>query len=108
MLKDNDISVQEYDKISKYKNLDIETEKILHLNSGTMTVVALGTIKKETLTRYLAVPAYKENKKLLFAELLISSRKYYQHEWKNITQHMQQKKKKKNRIHIITTFFHPG
>ena len=48
--KDNDISVNEYDKISKYKELKIESEKIWHLRTISVPVIvgALGQTKKET------------------------------------------------------------
>ena len=46
----NNISVKKYDKISKYKDLKIEVEKIWYLKTYTMPVIlgALGMIKKET------------------------------------------------------------
>ena len=44
----NNISVKEYDKRSKYKYLEIEIEKICHLKTTTMPVIdlALGMNKK--------------------------------------------------------------
>ena len=81
---DNNISVKEYNKISKYKDLEIEIEK----KSGTlkqpiMTVIVgvRGMIKKgtdECITRYLALLAYMKYKIMYFAELLISFGEYCQ------------------------------
>ena len=90
MLSNSNISVKEYYKISKYKNLKIEIEKIWHLKTTTMPVIvgALGMIKKgqiNTLIRYLTVPAYMKYKKLHFAELLISLGDYYQCDLKSNT-----------------------
>ena len=56
---DNNISVKESNKISKYKIQETETEKMRPLKTSTVPVIvgALGRIKKDrnTLTRYLAV-----------------------------------------------------
>ena len=35
---DNNISVKEYNKISKYKHMEIETEKMWHLKITTMEI----------------------------------------------------------------------
>ena len=45
---DNNISVKEYNKISKYKDLDIEIEKMWHFITTTMSVIieALCMIKR--------------------------------------------------------------
>ena len=50
LLIDYNISVKEYDKINKYKDLKIEIEKMRHLKTTTMSVImgALGRIKKGT------------------------------------------------------------
>ena len=47
---DDNISVKEYNKISKYKDQEIETEKMWHLKTTIMSVIvgAQGIIKKET------------------------------------------------------------
>ena len=56
----NNRSVKEYNKIIKYKNLEIEIEKMLHLKTTTVPVRMgdLGMIKKgqiNTFIKYLAV-----------------------------------------------------
>ena len=47
---DNNISVKEYNKISKYKHMEIEIEKMRHFNPATVPVIvgALGMIRKGT------------------------------------------------------------
>ena len=44
---DNNISVKKYNKISNYKDLEIETEKMWHLKTTTLSVImgALDIIK---------------------------------------------------------------
>ena len=64
------------DEIEKRRHLKITTEPVI--------VVSLGIIKKgqlNTLTYYLAVPAYIKYKKLHFAELLIFFEQHNQCEW---------------------------
>ena len=48
--KDKNISVKEYNKISKFEDLEIKAEKIGHLKITTVPVivVALGMIEEET------------------------------------------------------------
>ena len=48
--KDNNTSVKEYEKRSKYKDLEIEIEKMLHLETTTIPVIvgAQVMIKKRT------------------------------------------------------------
>ena len=63
-----DISVKEFNKIRKYKDLERENEKMCHLKTSAVPVIVgtLGMIKKETdkhETRYLAVPAYTKGPK---------------------------------------------
>ena len=43
---DNNISIKEYNRISRYKDLKVEIEKIWHLKTATIPVVvgALGMI----------------------------------------------------------------
>ena len=50
VLTSNNISVKEYNKINKNRDLQIEIEKICHLKTNTMSVIvgALGMIKKGT------------------------------------------------------------
>ena len=47
---DNNISAKEFDKLSKYKDLQIEIEKMWHLKTRIIPVIvgALGVIKKGT------------------------------------------------------------
>ena len=56
-MSDNNILVEEYNKISKYKNLEIETEKIWHLKTTVAVIVgALHIIKKGTEERINKIP----------------------------------------------------
>ena len=50
MPRDDNISVKEYNKISKYKDLEMEIEKMWHLKTTTVLgiVWALDIIKKRT------------------------------------------------------------
>ena len=52
MPTDNNISVKEYYKISKYKNLKIKIKKMWHFKTTTQPIIvkALCMIKKETET----------------------------------------------------------
>ena len=47
---DKNVSVAEFEKLSKYKELEIEVEKLWHMKAVTIPVVigALGMIKKGT------------------------------------------------------------
>ena len=47
---DKNVSVAEFEKLSKYKDLEIEVEKLWHMKTVTIPVVigALGMIKKGT------------------------------------------------------------
>ena len=47
---DNNISVKEYYKISQFKDMENEVEKLYHLKTTTLPVIvgALGMIKKRT------------------------------------------------------------
>ena len=55
---DNNISVKEYNKISKKNDLDIEIEKIWHLKTTAMLVIvgARGIIKKGTDKHIIKIP----------------------------------------------------
>ena len=60
ILKDNNISVKEYNEINKNNNLEIEIGKMWHLKTTTVPEIvgALGMMKKRqinTLARYLVV-----------------------------------------------------
>ena len=50
VLTDNNISVKDYNEISKYKDLKIKIEKIWHLKTTTLpiTIGVLSMIKKST------------------------------------------------------------
>ena len=66
---DNNISIEEYNKISKYKYLGIEIEKIWHLITTTLPVIvgALGMIKKRTskhINKIFGCPSLYEIQKL--------------------------------------------
>ena len=47
---DRNVSAKVFEKLSKYKDLEIEVEKMWHLKTRTLPVVigALGLIKKDT------------------------------------------------------------
>ena len=47
---DNNTPIKEYNKISKYKDLEIEIEKMWHLKTTMVSVIVgtLGMIKKRT------------------------------------------------------------
>ena len=47
---DRNVSAKVFEKLSKYKDLEIEVEKMWHLKTKTLPVVigALGLIKKDT------------------------------------------------------------
>ena len=48
---DKNVSIAEFEKLSKYKDLEIEVEKLWHMKTVTIPVVigALGMIKKRVL-----------------------------------------------------------
>ena len=74
------ISVKECNKISKYKDLKIEIEKMWHLKTTTLPII-VGAIQKRTdkhINKKLGSPVLMKYKKLHFVELLISLGKYYQ------------------------------
>lgn len=49
-----DMTIQECDKLSKYKDIQIETERMPHLKARIVPVVdrALGNVDKNTLKRW--------------------------------------------------------
>ena len=55
---DNNISVKEYYKISKYKDLEIEIEIMLHLKTTIVSIImgTLGMIKKRTDKHTSTIP----------------------------------------------------
>ena len=65
----NNVSAKEYNRISKYKDLEIEIEKMWHLKINTMPVIvgALDMIKKGTdkKLRFLIIPFYMKKKKIV-------------------------------------------
>ena len=78
---DNNMSVTEYNKITKYKNLKIEIEKMWHLKTTTTPVImgALGMIEKRTDKHINKIPGKSSRYEiqLHFAELLISLGEYF-------------------------------
>ena len=63
------VSVAEFEKLSKYKDLEIEVEKLWHMKTVTILVVigALGMIKKGTekhLEQILGSPNLAEMQKI--------------------------------------------
>ena len=58
MPTDNNISVKEYNKIRKYKDLETEIEKMWYLQSTTQPAIAgaLGMIKSETDKHITKIP----------------------------------------------------
>ena len=61
--KDNSISVKEYNEIREYKNLEIESEKMLHFKTTTVPVTerALSMTKKGTDNQIMKIPAVATN-----------------------------------------------
>ena len=57
---DKNISVAEIEKLSKYKDLEIEVEKLWHMKNVTIPVVigTLGMIKKGTEKHLEQTPGY--------------------------------------------------
>ena len=55
---DKNVSVAEFEKLSKYKDLEIEVEKLWHMKTVTIPVVigALGMIKKDTEKHLEKIP----------------------------------------------------
>ena len=55
---DKNVSVAEFEKLSKYKDLEIEVEKLWHMKTVTIPVVigALGMIKKGTDKHLKKIP----------------------------------------------------
>ena len=47
--EEQNVSVAEFEKLSKYKNLELEVEKLWHMKTVTIPVIGvLGVIKKST------------------------------------------------------------
>jgi len=55
---DNNVSAKEFEKLSKYKDLEIEVNKMWHLKTKTVPVIvgALGMIKKDTQKHLQRIP----------------------------------------------------
>ena len=75
MLKENIISVKDYHKIGKSKDLEIETEKMWHLKTSSVPVImeALGRIKKGTDNHKPGSPGLYNMQNSQFMKLLILS-----------------------------------
>ena len=60
VLLDNNVAEKVFEKLSKYKDLEIEIEKMWHLKTTTIPVVvgALGLIKKGTNAFIEKVPEF--------------------------------------------------
>ena len=85
VLTDNNIT-KKYYNISKYKDLEIEIEKMWLTKNITEPVIvgSLGMIQKATykdLNKIPSSPSQYVIKKLLFVELLISLGGYNQYYW---------------------------
>ena len=80
---DENILLKEFDKLSNYKDFEIEVTKMWKLKTKTIPLVigALGMIQKKTqnaLMKYLESLVYKEYRKLYLQALHIYSEKYSQ------------------------------
>ena len=81
---DQNMSLNEFQKVSKYRDLEIEVTKMWKLKTKVIPVVigALGMIKngkkKNSLMKYLVSPLYKKCKKLYLLVPLTYSEKYSQ------------------------------
>ena len=79
VLSDQNISLKEFQKLSKYKNLEIEVTKMWKLKTKIIHPVitgAMGMIKKETrnfIDQYLVNPLYNKCTKLYLQALLTYS-----------------------------------
>ena len=67
---DKNLSSREFGKISKYKDLDMEIERMWHLKPTYIPVVvgALGTVKKRykrIFAKHLGKPSLTETQKIL-------------------------------------------
>ena len=58
ILTDRNISVKEFDKLSKYKDLQLEIERMWQLKTTVIPVVvgALGMVKKGVLNHFKLIP----------------------------------------------------
>ena len=58
VLSDRKLSLEEYEKISKYRDLEIEIQKMWHLKAIVIPVVvgALGMVKKKTEDHIKRIP----------------------------------------------------
>ena len=82
------ISIKEYNKISEYK--DLEIENMLHFNIPTKSVIAvcLEMIKKGTdkyINKVSVSPSLCELQRLPFAEPIIFLEDFYICDWKTYT-----------------------
>ena len=94
--RDNNISVKEYDKTNKHKDLEIQIEKMLNLKTITMAVIvgALGMIKKGTdkhINNIPVSPSLYEIQKIALFRTAYLLRRVLSMWQKNITQKRQQK-----------------
>ena len=109
VLTNNNISVKEYNKISKYKKLKIEIEKMWHFKTTTLSVIveALHMIKKGTNKHTNKTPGstwqYKIQN-LHFVELHISLGECNQWDWKSNTQKKQKKHKYMEYVYLLHGF----
>ena len=79
---DRNTWVKVVEKLSKYKDLEIEIARMWKMETETIPVVigALGSLRrdwKNTLTKFQAQPSSAGSKKLLFWEQLTSSERFY-------------------------------
>ena len=86
---DQNNSLKAFQKLSKYKYLEIEVTKMWKLKTNIIPVVigALGIIKMESqisLIKYLVSPLYRKSKKLYLQAPLKYSKKSYQSKTYNL------------------------
>jgi len=79
---DRNTWVKVVEKLSKYKDLEIEIARMWKMETETIPVVigTLGSLRrdwKNTLTKFQAQSSSAGSKKLLFSEQLTSSERFY-------------------------------